>query len=35
MGGLYCHLDTPDCISLVMVHTKYNESRLNGSTAHG
>jgi hypothetical protein len=33
--GRCCHLDTPRYISFAIVHTEYNERRLNDGTAHG
>ena len=33
--GWYCRLDAPRYISLVIIHTKYNEGRLNDSIARG
>ena len=35
VGGAVVILDTPRYISRLTVHTKCNEGRLNGSTAHG
>jgi hypothetical protein len=33
--GWHGHLDAPRYISLAILHTKYNDGRLNGSLARG